>query len=169
MKFSSSCWLLISIISHIFDFILDVEHVLHSTYSSALDYRSAIYTRGVCLLPNYFYEALAFNVSIAGNHSFWSHSDIDTVGYLYQDDFNPFQPQVNRLSSDDDSCGNSQFLIAHHLLPNTIYILVVPTHGVNAIGRFSVMSAGSATIQFFRSSEYSDCEVSSFGYWMMLE
>jgi hypothetical protein len=148
---------------------LETACMVSSMYQSLLDERSQTYAREVCRLPNYFYEALAFNVSIAGEYSFWSYSDVNTYGYLYRDDFNPFQPLVNRLAEDDDSCNNKHFRITHRLLSNTKYILAVTTHGVNVTGTFSVMSAGPAAIQFVRSGEYCDCEVSSFGYWMMLE
>jgi hypothetical protein len=143
---------------YIYDSVLDMEPMVYPIYSSVLDKRSAIYAREVYLSPNYFYEALAFNVSIAGEYSFWSHSDINTYGSLYVGIFNPFQPVVNRLSEDDDNCLSKQFHFAHHLSPNTRYILVVTSAGVNATGSFSIISAGPAAIQFVRSGEYSDGE-----------
>jgi hypothetical protein len=124
--------------------------MVSSVYESLLDKHSATHARDVCLLPNYFYEALEFNISIAGDYTFWSHSDVNTYGYLYRDDFNPFQPLVNRLSEDDDRCGNGQFQINRRLFPNTTYILVVTTYGVNATGAFSVISAGPTTVRFVR-------------------
>jgi hypothetical protein len=127
-----------------------MQFMLYPTYSSALDTRSAIYAREVCLLSTYLYEALLFNVSMTGDYTFWSHSDINTYGYLYRDDFNPFQPVMNRLAADDDRCHNKQFSIVHRLLPNTRYILVVTSAGVNATGRFSVMSAGPTAVRFIR-------------------
>jgi hypothetical protein len=167
MEFSSSCWFLVSAITYIHDSVVDMQPVLYPTYSSVLDNRSAIYAREVCLLPNYFYEALVFNVSIAGDYTFWSHSDINTYGYLYHDVFNPLQPATNRIISDDAGCNNKQFHFTRRLHPNTTYILVVTTYRANAIGRFSIISGGPTAIQFFRSSEYSDCEVSNSGYWMI--
>jgi hypothetical protein len=122
--------------------------MVSSVYESLLDKHSVTYARDVCLLPNYFYEALAFNVSIAGEYSFWSHSDIDTYGYLYRADFNPLQPAVDQISRNDDSCVNRQFLIAHHLLPNTTYILVVTTSYAGEASGFSIISRGSTSVQF---------------------
>jgi hypothetical protein len=148
---------------------LDMQNVLYPTYSSALDYCSATYAREVCLLPHYYYEALAFKVSITGDYNLWSYSDMNTYGYLYVDGFNPFQPTTNRLSSNDNWCDNGQFHIAHRLAPNTTYILVITTSDVNATGTFSVMSAGPALIQIVRLGQYSDCEMSNTGYWMMQE
>jgi hypothetical protein len=124
--------------------------MVSSVYESLLSKHSAIYAREVSLLPNYFYEALAFNVSITGNYTFWSNSEINTYGYLYCDDFNPFQPLVNRLTEDDSRCGKGQFHIAHHLLRNMKYVLVVTTHGVNAAGRFWIISAGPTTVRIVR-------------------
>jgi hypothetical protein len=140
---------------------LDMQHVLYPTYSSALDFRSAIYAREVCLLPNYFYEALAFKVSIAGDYNLWSYSDMNTYGYLYRDDFNPRRPIMNRLSSDDDSCGSEQFHIAHRLLPNIRYVLVVTTRLSSDTGKFSVIDIGPGPIQFTPLGEYQRCRVFS--------
>jgi hypothetical protein len=122
-------------------------------YESLLDKHSATYARDVCLLPNYFYEALAFNVSIAGEYSFWSDSDINTYGYLYRNDFNPFQPTRYLLSSDDDLCDNKQFRIVYRLLPNTTFILVVTSAAMNTTGRFSIISAGPTAVRFVRHGQ----------------
>jgi hypothetical protein len=130
-----------------------MQPVLYPTYSSVLDNRSAIYAREVCLLPNYFYEALVFNVSIAGEYSFWSHSDINTYGYLYGDDFNPFQPVVNRLAASNDVCGWIRFRTAHPLMPDKTYILVLTTQLAAVSGRFSVISYGPTRIQLVRRSK----------------
>jgi hypothetical protein len=144
---------MVSIIRHVYNSILAMQLLLCTTYSSTLDNHSAIYARELCPSSNYFYEALAFNVSIAGNYSFWSHSEIDTHGYLYRDIFNPFQPAVYRISSNDDSCKNGQFLIVDRLLTNTRYILVVTTQWIDVTGRFSVIYDGPTSIQLVRLSK----------------
>jgi hypothetical protein len=142
--------MMIIIIGRMYDSILVTEHVLYPTYSSTLDNHSATFAREECRLPEYFYEALAFNVSVAGDYSFWSHSDFDTYGYLYRDDFNRFETAMNRLSSDDDNCEYQQFNTVHRLLPNITYILVVTTSQVGETGKFSVISSGPASMQFSR-------------------
>jgi hypothetical protein len=134
--------------------------MVSSVYESLLDKHSATYARDVCLLPNYFYEALAFNVSIAGEYSFWSDSDINTYGYLYRNDFNPFQPTRYLLSVNNGKCHKKQFHIARHLYPNTRYILVVTSAGVNATGGFSIISAGPTAVRFVRlgqSNHFDKC------------
>jgi hypothetical protein len=127
-----------------------MEHVLYPIYSYTLDYRSAVYAREVCELLNYPYAALPFNASIARNYTFWSHSDMNTYGSLYRDDFNPFQPSTNQISRSYYGCGNSQFRISGGLLSNTKYIVVVSTSDVNATGTWSVISEGPTSIQFVR-------------------
>jgi hypothetical protein len=122
-------------------------------YESTLDGHSAIFARQVCLVSDYFYEPLEFTVSIAGNYSFWSHSTIDTFGHLYHDDFNLFQSAMNQLSSNDDSCGNGQFQIFDSLLPNKKHVLVITSFGVSKTSDFSLISAGSMSIQFIRLSK----------------
>jgi hypothetical protein len=152
MALGLECWIVINVIRCIYDFILVIEPVMYPIYSSTFDKHSAIYTPEVCLSPNYFYEALAFNVSIAGMYSFWSHSGMKTYGYLYHDVFNPFQPTMNRFSSNDYSCGNGRFHTTHRLLPKKTYILVVTTRWVGESGRFSVISYGPTSIQVVHSS-----------------
>jgi hypothetical protein len=140
---------------------LETAYMVSSVYESLLDKRSQTYAREVCLLPNYFYEALAFNVSIAGDYTFWSHSYMNTYGYLYRDDFNPRRPTMNRLSGDDDGCGNQQFHITHRLLPSMKYVLVVTTQLASDTGKFSVIEMGPAPIQFTPLSEYQRCRAFS--------
>jgi hypothetical protein len=138
---------------YIYDSVLDMEPMVYPIYSSVLDKRSAIYAREVCLSPNYFYEVLAFNVSIAGEYSFWSDSDINTYGSLYVGIFNPFQPVVNRLQEDDDDCFSKQFHFAHRLSLNTEYFLVVTTSNEVETGRFSIISAGPTAVRFVRQGQ----------------
>jgi hypothetical protein len=135
-----------------------MQLVLYPTYSSALDSRSAIYAREVCRPSNYYYEALAFNISVAGDYTFWSHSDMSAHGVLYHDDFNPFQPVTNRISSGDDTCGPWILRITHHLLLNTTYVFFFSTRSVGVTGRFSVVSAGPTGIRF---APLGKCEHSS--------
>jgi hypothetical protein len=138
------------IIRSIDDSVLGTQNVLYPAYSSTLDNRSATYASDVCRLPNKFYEALSFNVSIAGNYTFWSHSDIDTNDNFYRDDFNPFQSAKNQLNVITYRCHNREFYIVYHLYPNTKYILVVSTSRVNTTGSFSVISHGPTSIQLVR-------------------
>jgi hypothetical protein len=123
-------------------------------YESTLDNRSATFAREDCLLSNYFYKALSFNVSIAGDYTFWSHSYMNTYDYLHRDDFNPHWPTMNRLSVDDDGCGSQQFHIAHRLLLDMKYVLVVTTRLSSDTGKFSVIEMGPAPIQFTPLGEY---------------
>jgi hypothetical protein len=139
---------MIIIIGRMYDSILVTEHVLYPTYSSTLDNHSATFAREECRLPEYFYEALAFNVSVAGDYSFWSHSDFDTYGYLYRDDFNPSGPLDKLLAHDYSRCGDGWFYIHRSLMPNVRYILVVTTIDGGKTGKFSVISSGSTMIQF---------------------
>jgi hypothetical protein len=135
-------------IRHIYDSVLDMQNVLYRTYSSAFDNHSAIYAREVCLSPNYFYEALEFNVSIAGNYSFWGHSGIETYGYLYRDDFNPSSSLDNLVADGLNSYDYEWFYLYHPLMPNITYILVVTSIKGGKTGNFSVVSSGPAIMQF---------------------
>jgi hypothetical protein len=132
---------------------LETACMVSSVYESLLGKRSGTYARERCLSSNYFYEALVFNVSIAGNYSFWIHSDFNTYGYLYHDVFDAFQPTVNQLSRNDYDCSYWQPHVDHHLLSNTKYILVVTTHWVGVTGSFSVTYDGPTSIQLVRLSK----------------
>jgi hypothetical protein len=50
----------------------------------------------------YYYEAIQITVSEYGVYTFRSNSTVDGYGYLYLDEFDPFNPKDRLLSDDDD-------------------------------------------------------------------
>jgi hypothetical protein len=120
--------------------------VVRSTYSSALSLSSGTFSRDNSMKSNYSYQPLQIDISLSGTYQFSSESSMDTYGYLYNDTFDPASPSKNRMSSDDDGCGNRQFWLQAHLQRNITYILVVTTYNQNTLGSFSMLALGGASV-----------------------
>lgn len=96
----------------------------------------------------FYYEAIILFVPINGLYYFRSDSSVDSFGYLYVNHFNRFNLSDNLLASDDDSGGNSQFLIQHQLESNKAYILIKTTYSPNITTRFSIIASGPRSVHF---------------------
>ena len=103
-----------------------------------------------CQTGNYSYEAIRLIVSMSGNYIVTSNASIDTVGYLYNETFDPILPDFNLLIFDDDSAGNSQFKIQYNLDVNLKYILIVTTYAKNELGTFSMRIRGPEAVNLTR-------------------
>jgi hypothetical protein len=96
----------------------------------------------------YYYDAIQVDVSRAGIYLIESHSLIDIYGYIYEDSFNPSNPNWNLLSYDDDSGENRQFKLTIFLRPKITYILIVTTFRRNSTGTFTVNASGPKSVIF---------------------
>jgi hypothetical protein len=125
-------------------------------YSSALSVDSQSFSRpdSGSAAANYYYEAIQLNVVEDGIYNLWSNSTMDTYGYLYNDDFNPFNPSTNLLAMDDGSNGEDQFKLTICLLANTTYILLVTTYSPDTVGPFSIFVSDPNYVNLNRSREY---------------
>ncbi len=108
----------------------------------------------VCGRTNYHYETIQVNVDETSTYSFDSNSTIITYGYLYEDNFDPFDPTKNLLTQSNYSCGGFHFQFAAHLQFNTTYVLVVTTFEANVQGEFSVFVIGPNNVSLNHTSEY---------------
>ena len=100
---------------------------------------------------DYYYNLLSFTVDTQGqyradNSLITSHSTFDygenhtglfnradTFIYLYENSFDPEQPSLNLIASDDDSYNGQndngvQFSLSHTLQPDTTYYSVITTY-----------------------------------------
>jgi len=102
----------------------------------------------------YYYETVEVKVFTAGTYTLGSISSIDTYGYLYENDFIPFDPTVNLQAQDGQGCGNNQFAIRTDLQMNRTYILIVTTWFANRTGNFSILVSGPNNVTLNRISEY---------------
>jgi hypothetical protein len=137
-------------------FRLELQSVVQSMYSSALNITTSKYFRQECFTSNYYYQALQINVSVSGDYELSSSSGIDTFGYLYANVFNTFHPLRNLITSNDDGCNELQFWLQYYLQANTTYILVVTTFNSNIMGSFQVVSKGVARVSFSLFGEFDD-------------
>ncbi|UJR20171.1 hypothetical protein I4U23_023303 [Adineta vaga] len=122
---------------------------VESYYHSALTVNSLVYNREDTV-RTYYYEAIQINVPISGTYNFNSVSNIDTYGYLYRSYFDPKNTVANLLTNDDDSGGDSQFLISYTLYPFINYILITTTFNSSTKGAFSIRGTGPAAVIFRR-------------------
>jgi len=123
-------------------------------YSSALTASSQIYSKTGCDLSNYYYEAMQVKVIHTGSYSFSSNSTFDTHGYIYNNNFDPFNPDRNLYAQSGNRCPNGQFGIITYLQMNTIYILIVTTSSPDMTGPFSIFVSGPNNVILNRMGEY---------------
>ena len=122
-------------------------------YSSALKISSQMYCRiGICLAPNTYYEAIQIRVSTTGNYTIKCNSTMDTYGFIYNNSFDPSFPNLNLMSSDDESGGRFQFMIIIFLQSMTKYILVATTYFQNVIGPFAIVATGPGLLWFSQAN-----------------
>lgn len=125
-----------------------MESITHTTYSSILNEQSLKYAREQCKSSRYYYEAIAISVSISGSYIFSSNSSMDTIGFIYENYFDPYYPDRNHLFRNDQGCVNNQFKLVYNLNSNKTYILVVTTTDPDTIGSFRIFAFGRDHVKF---------------------
>ncbi|CAF0727312.1 unnamed protein product [Adineta steineri] len=136
-----------------FNFLLnscDKSSAVQSGYSSRLTRNYPKYSRTGCDLSMYYYEAIQVNVNESRYYTLNSNSPIDIYGFMYTDNFYPFDPSINLIMEDDDSFGKLQFKIGAFLRSTTANVLVVTTASPNVTGTFSVIVSGIHNVTFER-------------------
>ena len=123
--------------------------MVQSNYSSALTETHPAYSRGSpsSESQNYF-EAIELNVNTSGYYRLRSSTSINTYGYLYNNSFDPLNPTVNLLQSDDDGAGARQFQLLMVFRATADYILVTTTYASNVTGNFSILVSGPDSMRF---------------------
>ena len=97
-------------------------------------------------------------MNTSGYYIFSSESNLNTYGYLYEHQFNPYDSIDTSLARNDDSCGDKQFEIIAYLKFNITYILVVTKSyaSANVQGPFSVFVEGPDKIVIKQMSMYAN-------------
>ena len=126
-----------------------------------LNENSRTYARKICTTSNYYYEAIQVNVVATGFYTLGTIGMVNTYGYLYKDNFNPFHLSENLISEDDHSGDRHQFKFTTYLQASTTYILVVTTSSSNAGGHFSIFVSGPDNVTLNCFSEYRYCSVNN--------
>jgi hypothetical protein len=124
-----------------------LPRIIITSYSNALTVNSQNFSRDGNTGSFYYYEAIEVQVPSTGTYKFRTSSTIgDTFGYLYQGNFDPTNPLVNRIASDDDGAQNGQFQITATLQSGVLYVLVFTTFSQSATGSFVINASGPARV-----------------------
>ena len=89
-----------------------------------------------------------------GFYTITTNSIIDTHGFIYENNFNIFNPKMNLISVDDDAGCDYQFQITTRLEINNTYVLIVTTYDENVGGTFSLVASGPNNVSFSPIGEY---------------
>ena len=71
---------------------------------------------------------------------------MDTYGYLYYPTFNETFPSSNVITEDDDSSGNTQFLLNYTLDAGQKYYVIVTTYSPGVNGIFTLIVRGPTSV-----------------------
>ena len=87
---------------------------------------------------------------------FSTESSLNTIGYLYEHQFNPYDSIDTSLAQSDRLCYDDQLRIMTYLKFNITYILIITTHYAyaNQQGPFSVFVRGPDGIEIKQMSMY---------------
>jgi hypothetical protein len=128
---------------------IDATTTTVSNYSSALTTNHKIFVRpGIFAILDYYYEAIEIIVDRTGIYNIMSLSNMNTVGYIYENTFNPLNPSSNLYIEDDENGGNKQFKLTFYVEANVPYTLVVSTFFSSTTGPFSVIATGPGSVQY---------------------
>lgn len=129
------------------------SNTIDTTYAGELTHNSTTLYR-IMSSRNQYYEALKITVSVSGNYTFNSISNIDTYGYLFMNEFNPLMLCDNLIEENDDAEEDIlQFQIQSELQYGITYILVSTTYQSNTTGKFSIDMLGPAKVNFVRMND----------------
>ena len=134
------------------------EPVVQLNYSSELNNKSSKHTSFNCRPLDHYYEALEINVNTSGFYMFSTESSLNTIGYLYEHEFNPYDSIDNSLTQSDDFCYDGQLEIIAYLNFNISYILIVttPYTDVDEQGPFSLFVEGPDEIKIKQMNTYTN-------------
>ena len=86
--------------------------MITSIFSNSLSLTNPTYSPPHQPTPDHFYDTIRLTVATSGNYTIRSSSVTGTnlYGYLYINNFDPFNPSSNLIASDDNNGGNQQFI-----------------------------------------------------------
>ncbi|CAF1642009.1 unnamed protein product, partial [Adineta ricciae] len=102
---------------------------------------------------SYYYEAFEIKVIENRYYKIWSNSTIDTSGFIYEDRFDPLNPENDLLDKNDDGGSDLQFQFEIPLYNGTKYILVVTTYHPANTGQIEIHMSGLKNVLFTRASK----------------
>lgn len=91
-----------------------------------------------------------------GIYAFSCGGTLKTRGYIYEDNFNPFNPDMNKMTKVDIDYCKDQFKLSAHLQKTRTYIFIVSIDQVIYFSRLvPVYIIGPNNVTLKRLSEYS--------------
>ena len=132
--------------------------MIQSNYSSELNNKSQKHTSFNCRPLDHYYEALEINVNTSGFYMFSTEGYLNTYGYLYEHQFNPYDSIDTSLARSDHVCDDDQLKIMTYLNFNVRYILIVTTSYAypEQQGPFSLFVEGPNEIKIKQMSMYTN-------------
>lgn len=130
-------------------------------YSSTLSNSSRTYCRNAPCQneTDYYYEAVPLRVSTTGYYTIISNSTLNTYGYIYSNNFNPFNTTSNLLQENNNDGGSDQFLLNMTLLSSVQYIVVVTAiYMPNVSGSFFIVVNGPGSVRFSQTGVAYSCK-----------
>ena len=82
-----------------------------------------------------------------------SQSMLNTLSYIYEDNFNPLNPSNNVLLERYTGCDNYQFKLGAYLHANKTYFVVVTTLHPTKTGNFAVIVSGRNKVRLTQNSK----------------
>ncbi|CAF1094356.1 unnamed protein product [Adineta steineri] len=138
--------------------ILNASSAVQTVYTSTLTTNSSTYLRS-CSGASSYYEAIQVNVVTSGLYIFFSKSNMGTYGSIYEDYFNPSNPDENHLLDKEHSYYSSPLAFKIALKTSITYILVVTTRDSNITGAFSIFVSGPNKVDLKNISSPSVIEI----------
>ena len=128
--------------------------MIQSNYSSELNNKSQKHTSFNCRPLDHYYEAFEINVNTSGFYIFSTESSLNTIVYLYEHQFNPYDSIDNSLDRNDHLCYEDQLRIIAYLKLNITYTLIITTQYayVNRQGPFSLFVEGPYVVKIKQMS-----------------
>jgi hypothetical protein len=124
--------------------------VVNTSISSSWTTDSETFARYGDSNGTYYYEAFEVTVPSNGDYILKCNSSIDTVGYLYKENFFSNLPLLNLFQLDDDSGGDFQFQITAYLKSGTRYILVATTIDELTTESYTLLVSGLARVNLLQ-------------------
>ena len=102
---------------------------------------------------------IQINVIETGNYIITSKSTIGLYGYIYNNTFNPTNPNKDLLQKNIVTDFYYRFKLVQFLDVNKTYILVVSAKAPNFTANFSVISSGPNNVVFNRIGKHNQYKI----------
>lgn len=99
----------------------------------------------------YYYDSVQLQEFKEGYYTFFINSTMDIHFDLYENYFDPMNPDASSILRHYGDCGINQVKFTANLKNNERYFLTVSTKSPNVLSWFSVTSTGPSSIYFSRN------------------